>query len=119
IRPDSHQRYPGVALDLAQQAIALAPQDGEAWHTLGVAQYRGSNWQAAVQALNKSVELRSRRDVASWLFLAMAHWQLDDKEEARKGYSRAGEWMAKNQPKNEELRRFRAEASQLLELKDK
>ena len=34
-------------------------------------------------------------------------------------YDRAVQWMDKNQPKNEELRRFRAEAAQLLGLTEK
>ena len=37
----------------------------------------------------------------------MAHWQLGDKDEARKWHDRAMEWMAKNAAANEELIRFR------------
>jgi hypothetical protein len=44
----------------------------------------------------------------------MAHWQLDEKDEARTWYEKAVEWMDMNQPKNEELLRFRAEAAELL-----
>jgi hypothetical protein len=44
----------------------------------------------------------------------MAHWQLDQEEEARKWYDEAVAWMDKNRPQNEELRRFRAEAAELL-----
>ena len=55
-----------------------------------------------------------RGDATDWFFLAMAHWQLGDKDEARKWYDKAVEWMDKNQPKNEELLRFRAEAAELL-----
>ena len=44
----------------------------------------------------------------------MAHWQLGEKEAARKWYDQAVAWMDKNQPNNEELRRFRAEAAELL-----
>ena len=46
----------------------------------------------------------------------MAHWQLDHKAEARKWYDQAVEWMEKNRPHDEELRRFRAEAKELLEI---
>ena len=49
----------------------------------------------------------------------MANWQLGKKEEARKWYDKAVEWMEKNQPKNEELRRFRAEAAELLRIEKK
>ena len=52
-------------------------------------------------------------------FLAMAHWQLGDKPQARSWYDKAVSWMEKNQPKNEELIRFRAEAAALLGVNEK
>ena len=42
-------------------------------------------------------------------FLAAARWQLGEKDKARHWFDRAVEWMEKNQPNNEELRRIRAE----------
>ena len=68
------------------------------------------DWKAAIAALEKSMELRKGGDSNDWFFLAMAHWQLGEKDKAREWYDRAVQWMDKNQPKNEELRRFRAEA---------
>jgi len=56
------------------------------------------------------MKLRNGGDSTEWFFLAMAHWQMGNKEEARKRYDQAVQWMDKNQPTNEELRRFRAEA---------
>ena len=44
----------------------------------------------------------------------MAHWQPGEKDEARKWFDQAVEWMEKNKPDDEELRRFRAEAAELL-----
>ena len=52
-------------------------------------------------------------------FLAMAHWQLADKPQAHSWYDKAVSWMEKNQPKDEELIRFRAEAAALLGVKEK
>jgi hypothetical protein len=60
------------------------------------------------------MELGKGGNSFDWYFLAMAHWQLGKKDESRKWYDQAVEWMEKNQPKNEELRRFRAEAAELL-----
>lgn len=51
-------------------------------------------------------------------FLAMTHWQLGSKERARDLYDQAIVSMERQQPQDEELVRFRAEASQLLELAD-
>ena len=56
-----------------------------------------------------------------WQFdpLAVAHWRLGNQDEARKWYDQAVAWMNKNQPKNEELRRFRAEAEELMKIERK
>ena len=44
----------------------------------------------------------------------MAHWQLGAREESRQWYRQAVAWMEKNQPGDGDLRRFRAEAAELL-----
>ena len=49
----------------------------------------------------------------------MAHWQLGDKEQARKQYDHAVQWMEKNKRQDEELLRFRVEAAELLMIADK
>jgi hypothetical protein len=49
----------------------------------------------------------------------MIHSQLGDKTEARKWYDQAVEWMEKNEPRHEQLRRYRAEAAELLGVKEK
>jgi serine/threonine protein kinase/Tfp pilus assembly protein PilF len=102
------------AIQLAKKAVELKPEDGANWNTLGVAQYRAGEWQPAIESLNKSLELQKANEGFDWFFLAMAHWQLDHKDEARQWYDKAVEWMDKNQPKDEELIRFRAEAAELL-----
>jgi hypothetical protein len=64
--------------------------------------------------LQRSLELAKGGDSSEWFFLAMTHWQLSDKVEARQWYDKAVEWMDKNQPQNDELQRFRTEAAELL-----
>jgi hypothetical protein len=49
----------------------------------------------------------------------MAEWQLGNKDEAREWYENAVEWMEKNAADNKELIRFRAEAAELLGVKEK
>jgi tetratricopeptide (TPR) repeat protein/serine/threonine protein kinase len=115
--PDAKFRDPRRAVELARKAVELAPKEGGYWNTLGVAHYRAADWKAAIAALAKSMELRRAGDSFDWFFLAMAHWQLGDKKGARKWYDQAVQWMEKNQPKNEELWRFRAEAEKLMEVK--
>lgn len=102
------------AVALARLAVKAAPADGNFWNTLGAAHCCAGNWKEAVATLEKSMELRKGGNSEDWFFLAMAQWQLGDKDKARKWFDQAAEWMDKNQPKNEELRRFRAEAAELM-----
>jgi hypothetical protein len=65
------------------------------------------------------MEFRSGGDSAEWFFLAMAHWQSGDKQQGRAWYDRAVHWMDENQPRDEKLRRWRAEAAALLGVTEK
>jgi uncharacterized protein HemY len=112
-------RDPTRAVELAKSAVELAPKEGTLWNTLGVAHYRTSDWKAAIGALTKSMELRNGGDSFDWFFLAMAHWQLGEKPQALTWYDKAVAWTEKDQPHNEELLRFRAEAAALLGVKAK
>jgi hypothetical protein len=58
-------------------------------------------------------------DAFDWFFLAMAHAKLGQKDQARRWYDRGRRWAEKNLPHDEELRRFRAEAEELLGRKEK
>jgi Flp pilus assembly protein TadD len=97
----------------------LAPADPNNWTTLGIANYRAGNWKESLSALQKSIELSKGGDSSDWFLLAMAHAQLGDKDQARKWYDQAVAWMDKNKPKNEELLRFWAEATELLKIDKK
>jgi serine/threonine protein kinase/Tfp pilus assembly protein PilF len=112
--PDANYRDPKRADELAKKAVDLAPEEGNHWNTLGVAHYSLADFKASIAALEKSMGLRKGGDSFDWFFLAMAHWQLVDKQEARKWYDKAVQWMEKKNPQDDELRRFRAEAEELL-----
>ena len=114
--PDPKFRDAAQAVQSAEKAVKLAPKEGSHWNTLGVAHYRAGDWKAAVASLEKSMVLGKGGVSFDWFFLAMAHWQRGDKEQARKWYDQAVPWMEKNKPQDEELRRFRAEAATLLGL---
>ena len=76
--------------------------------------YRNGNFQAAADALQKSLELsRDGTDFTTRLdafFLAMAYWQLGDYE----CYRTAETWMQQHKTDDQELKRFRGEAKELL-----
>jgi serine/threonine protein kinase/tetratricopeptide (TPR) repeat protein len=111
-------RKPAEAVKLARKAVELAANNGSFWNTLGVAHYRAGNWQEAVAALERAMQLRNGGDGLDWFFLAMAHWRLGEKDKARQWFERAVRGMDKQFPKaKEELGRFRAEAADLLGVK--
>jgi tetratricopeptide (TPR) repeat protein len=113
--PDGALRDPKRAVELAKDAVERAPRSARAWQVLGWARYRTGAWKDSIAALEKSIELREDGgDSLQWFFLAMAHWQLGKREQARKWYGRAVEWADKNQPADAQLLRFRAEAAELL-----
>jgi eukaryotic-like serine/threonine-protein kinase len=113
---DARFRDPRLAVELASRAVALAPNQGDYWKTLGAAHYRAGNWDGAIAAFEKSMPLRNGGRSSDWFFLAMACWQLGRRDEARMWYDRAVQWMEKHDPKQSELCLFRAEAAALLGL---
>jgi serine/threonine protein kinase/tetratricopeptide (TPR) repeat protein/WD40 repeat protein len=126
--PDARLRNPARAIQLAEGVLQVEEQVGLEWkwNTLGVAHYRAGHWKAAIDCLEKSRVLRNGGDAFDFFFLAMAHWKQGREKEARQWYERASGWLEQNQqalakdkPRQEELRRFRAEAAQLLGIKEK
>jgi tetratricopeptide (TPR) repeat protein len=121
--PEPKFRNPSRAVELAKRAVELAPEDPMDWNTLGVAHYRAGNWKEAIANLEKAEALAPGKYLAfNAFFLAMAHWQLGEKDTARQLYAQAVAWMEKNKPSapelREELGRFGAEAADLLGIKD-
>lgn len=118
---DATCRDPVQAIEYARKAIAVTPKDGSYWNTLGVALYRNGCWREAVDALQESEKLLGKTPLwhdhaENWLFLAMAHWQLGEKDMARKYFDRTVEKMetSPDTQRLEELHRFRAEAAALI-----
>ena len=116
--PDIPPQFAEVAVQVAERTVKLSPSSRTCQNTLGVAQYYAGHWTKAVASLQKSMELGSGGDAFDWFFLAMAQWQLGQKDEARNWYDKAVEWAGKNQPNDDELRRFREEAAGLLGIEE-
>jgi tetratricopeptide (TPR) repeat protein len=106
------------ALRWAKKAVELEPNSNLYWNTLGVAEYRAGHWHESLEALKKSRELNHQTELLSMdgFFIAMARWQLGDKELARQWYDKSVAWMDEHDPNNLELIQFRAEAEALLEI---
>jgi serine/threonine protein kinase/tetratricopeptide (TPR) repeat protein len=107
------------AVAAARRSLQSPPSAWYYWRTLGIAQYRAGKWQDAVEALTKAMELGGGGDSRDWFFLAMIRWQQGDRAQARKRYDQAVQWMEKNLPQDALLRRIRAEAEEVLEMKKK
>ena len=59
---------------------------------------------------------------AEWsnpFLLAMAHWQLGDKDEARQWFDKGAQWMDAHNANSETMVRFRKEAAELLGVNEK
>jgi serine/threonine protein kinase len=102
-------------LKLSKQLLQHDPTSADHWNGMGLAHYRTGNWKEAVEALKKSIDLSGGGDSFNFYTLAMAHWQLDQKEDAREWYQRA---LAHQDnpfgPDNPDLLNFRAEAEKLM-----
>ncbi len=108
------QRDPAQAILLAQSAVAIEPEGGGNYRTLGLAQYRAGKWQLAIESLEQSMKLLHGGDGFDWFILSMANQKLGNMSEARKWYDQAVNWTEKNRPKDIELRRMRTETEDLL-----
>ncbi|MCU0960559.1 MAG: tetratricopeptide repeat protein [Pirellulaceae bacterium] len=83
------------AIALASQAVEMAPQEELAWEALGIARFHNEDWQAAIEAFQKSESFVDPRkygtlythSTLSWsenhLYRAMAYWQLGQTDDAR------------------------------------
>jgi serine/threonine protein kinase/WD40 repeat protein/tetratricopeptide (TPR) repeat protein len=109
------QRDPARALELVQKALEWEPDNAIFLNTLGVAQYRGGQYAAAVLTLEKSLAAsQGRTDGFDLFFLSMCHARLGEAARAKDYFNRAVKWTEAQ--KNlaplwaEELKTFRAEA---------
>jgi tetratricopeptide (TPR) repeat protein len=116
--PAEALRAPAEAVGLAKRAVTRAPKVGDYWNTLGVAQYRAGEFQSSLIALGRSVELRSGGDASDYFFLAMTYERLGDRARARTWYDKAVQWMDNRSPQGEGDIRYRAEAKEILGIKE-
>jgi hypothetical protein len=120
---DARRRDPDQAVERARKAVHQAPKAGTAWKIPGVALYRIGDWKAAVAALEKSLGCQGR-GCRRPAFPGRGPPEAGQPDEPRKSYERAVAWLERNEETlekdrayAEELRRFRAEAEEVLERK--
>src|SRR5262249_49739842 len=108
--PDEKQRDPKLGLQQADRGVKLMPQEANYVNTLGLCQYRVGDWKASRESLTRSIELRKGGDAYDAYFLAMALWQLGEKDEARKWLEKADRWTKENAADRDDLKRYHEEA---------
>ncbi len=115
---DAKVRDVSGGLEAARKAVEVAPQSSIAWEVLGWARYRAGDFKGSIETLEKSCALQhdpTGGNSFQWFFLAMAYWQLGEKDTAREWYDKAVKWMdASNEKGSGDLIRFRTEAGELL-----
>ncbi|MBX3439089.1 MAG: tetratricopeptide repeat protein, partial [Planctomycetaceae bacterium] len=103
------------AVKLAQRAVELSPESDSFWNTLGVCHYRAGNWQAAVDAASKAIDVGNGPYTSDLYVLAMANWQLGHPDDAGQWYKAARRWTTRDSPVHEvSNKQFRKEAATLL-----
>jgi serine/threonine protein kinase len=106
------------ARDWASRVTRLRQKYAEEWTVLGIAHYRLGDYPSAIAALDKARSLRPDEYAADEFFLAMAHWRLGDERQGREWYDKAVAWLNRTVVRNQDLLRYRAEAAELLGIKD-
>jgi tetratricopeptide (TPR) repeat protein len=115
--PDAKLRNPAQAVELAAMA---ASADAKYRGTYGAARYQAGDLKGSIADLEHAISAHKVDDADNaryGFFLAMAHWQLGAKDKAHDWFSKSVAWMDKSRQDKAELKRFRAEAEKLLELK--
>jgi tetratricopeptide (TPR) repeat protein len=112
--PDTGFRDATKAVEFAERAAKLDPQQPVCWRILGLARYRERDWKGAVAAMQRATELSTQWSY-HYFFLAMAHWELGNREQALEVFKRTADWTEKNYPDDhQESREFRTEAEKVL-----
>ena len=115
----SSERYQ-QALSWAQQACELNRRSANLLNTLGVAQYRTGDYEAAQETLQQAIALRPDSDSnkdSAWdrVFLAMTWQQLGNRNQAQQTLERVRELIRLHQlERNRELQAFMREAERLI-----
>jgi hypothetical protein len=88
-------------LRLAEKAAAANPNDWAIANTHGAALYRAGRYQAAIDALEKSIAIQGKGGTPEdWFFLAMAHHRLEQSAAPRKWLHRSIDWLDEPAPDN-------------------
>jgi serine/threonine protein kinase/tetratricopeptide (TPR) repeat protein len=112
VKTNAYPNWTAQAVELARRAAQQNPAEAY-FNTLGVALYRQREFAEAIEMLTRSLDMEQRTIPYNGYFLAMAHHQLGERDEALRWYERTVEWLRLNPPGNAEDRRFQQAAETL------
>ena len=109
---DKNGEYPHAkkAVELAKKACELRLNHASSIATLGIAQFREGNLQAAFETLKKAEQL-GYRVPGIWLYLSMIHSQNGDTKLAQQRIEQAEAWIKNNHVPMPQINRLLEEAS--------
>ena len=116
LAPNRPPRDYDEALEHSKKAVELASNKGSYYNTLALVEYRRGRWNDSIAAATRSIAIGNGGDASDWFFLALAHWQRGEKEQARTWFDKAVAWTKEKQPKNAQMLQFWKEAAKLLAL---
>jgi tetratricopeptide (TPR) repeat protein len=104
------------ALELAGRLADLDPLNADYQNIHGEALYRGGRFNEARDALRRCIDLQYKPHPACLAFLAMTHWKLGNRDEARAFYERAQSRFNAWGPDHPAVADIRREAAEVLGL---
>jgi serine/threonine protein kinase len=119
--PVEQLRDPSRAVEYARQALQLSPENADFWTTQARAQYAAGNFEAAIMSTEKAQQHFGDSFLSdAQLVLAMAHYQLGDRERGREIYQQAVDKLGNKNTYSYwytmEFRVLQAEAEQMFAL---
>jgi tetratricopeptide (TPR) repeat protein len=112
--PDPAFRDLPRAVAIATRHVERSTDNRNGWHTLGLARYRAGEYRAAIEALERLLQRPDGFAGEAEFLLAMARWQLGDKDAARAHYLRGAAWSDRHTIPIAQVVRHRREAEALL-----
>ena len=117
-------RDPAAGLELARKAAALSPNDPNTLLALGAAHYRNGQWNAAHEALSRSMQWPAIPRKWDWMyplfFQAMTHWRCGNADAALQAFKQADLRMANSFRRRDVYdRAIRAEVTALLGINER
>jgi tetratricopeptide (TPR) repeat protein len=100
----------------ARKAVELKPKEPNSLGTLALAEYRCGHWRESLAACEQAMKLVQGGSGYDRFVMAMALWQVGEKDQARAWFDKAVAWTKEKGRNDKELLQLWREAAELLAL---